>query len=178
MSRALSRWSLAWSGMPQVHTASYCAWRVAQFVGVSRSWVRAYMRCMACWPAGRGRGEEDAEIFPGAGLRGADGADDLRCPAVHAGRALRRRGGQDEPPDEGGPHQRDLLGDEAADGEAQQIGLAKVQAGGEGDSVAGHLLDGVRGDAGGPADSGVVEGDDPSARGQRVDQRGVPAVQV
>jgi hypothetical protein len=71
---------------------------------------------------------------------------------VHAGRALRRRGDQDEPSDESGPHQRDLLGDEAADGEAQNVGLAEVQAGGEGDSVARHLLDGVWGGAGGPAE--------------------------
>src|SRR5712692_4507306 len=59
--------------------------------------------------------------------------------------------------DEGRPHQRDLLRDEAADGEAEQVGLADPHRGREGDGIAGHLLDGVRAGAGGAADSGVVE---------------------
>jgi hypothetical protein len=42
----------------------------------------------------------------------------------------------------------------------------------------GHLLDGVRGGAGGAAHPGTVERDDPPRRGQRVDQRRIPVVQV
>ena len=96
-------------GIPHVQTASYCASRVAQVVALSRSSVRACMRCRLAGrpPARRGRGEEDIEVFPGPGFGGADGADDLGGPAVHAGRALRRGGRQDKPPHEGRPGQRD-----------------------------------------------------------------------
>jgi hypothetical protein len=59
-------------------------------------------------------------------------------PAVHAGRALRRRRREDQAPDQGRPAQGDLLGDEA----------------------------------------GVADGDHPAGPGQRVDQRGVPGVEV
>ena len=48
----------------------------------------------------------------------------------------------------------------------------------ERDGVARHLLDGVRGGAGGAADSGVVERHDPPGRRQRVDQRRVPVVEI
>jgi hypothetical protein len=53
---------------------------------------------------------------------------------VHAGRALRRRGGQDQPADDRRPHQCDLLGDEAADGEAEQVDLAELHGGDERDA--------------------------------------------
>jgi hypothetical protein len=65
-------------------------------------------------------GEEHVQVCLLAGLRRADRADDLGRPAVHAGRALRRRGRENQPADDGRPHQRDLLGDEAANGEAEQ----------------------------------------------------------
>jgi hypothetical protein len=97
---------------------------------------------------------------------------------VHAGGALRGRGGQHQPADDGRPGQRDLLRDEAADGEPQQVNLAEVHCGEERDGVAGHLLDGARRCAAGAADSGVVDGDDPPGQGQRVDQRGIPVVEV
>jgi hypothetical protein len=90
----------------------------------------------------------------------------------------RRRGGEDEPANDRRPHQRDLLGNEAADGETEQVGVVKLHGGEERDRVAGHLLDGVRGGSGGTADSGVVEGHDPPGRRQRVDQRRIPVVQV
>jgi hypothetical protein len=71
-----------------------------------------------------------------------------------------------------------MLRDEAADGEAEQVGLADPHGGEERDGVAGHLPDGLRGGAGGAADPGVVERHDPPGRRQRLDQRRVPVVQV
>lgn len=64
------------------------------------------------------------------------------------------------------------------DGEAEQIRLAELHGGDERDGIADPRLDGIRGGAGGAADSGVVEGHDPPGRCQRVDQRGVLVVQV
>ncbi len=107
-------------GDTPVQTASYCASRVAHVVASSRSSVLAYMRRSACWPAfqaGGRRGEEHDQVCLGPGLRCADRADDLGRPAMHAGRALGRRGRENQPADDGGQHQRDLLRDEAADGE-------------------------------------------------------------
>jgi hypothetical protein len=48
----------------------------------------------------------------------------------------------------------------------------------ESDGVAGHRLDGVRRLAGGGADACVVEGDHAAIRGQRIDERGVPVVEI
>jgi hypothetical protein len=45
---------------------------------------------------------------------------------VHAGGALRRCGSEDQPSHDGWPGQRDLLRDEAADGEAEEIRLADL----------------------------------------------------
>src|ERR1017187_10417560 len=97
---ALSRSSAEWSGMPQAHTASYCASRVAQLVISSRSSVLGpRVHAAEClFPgllAGLGGGEEHAEIFLRAGLRGANRADHGGRPAVHAGRALRSRRRED-----------------------------------------------------------------------------------
>jgi hypothetical protein len=78
---------------------------------LSQSWLRAYMRLRAAWPgqpAGFGAGEEYAEVLLRVGLRGADGADHLRGPAVHDGRALRFRGDQHYPPGDRGPDQRGI----------------------------------------------------------------------
>jgi hypothetical protein len=97
---------------------------------------------------------------------------------VHARGALRRRGRQDQPSHDGRPGQGNLLRDEAADGEPQQVNLAEFHGGDEGDGVAGHLLHAVRCCPGGAADSGVVERDDTPGRCQRVDQRGIPVVEV
>jgi hypothetical protein len=49
---------------------------------------------------------------------------------------------------------------------AQQVHPAQLQGGDECEGITGHLLDGVRGAAGRPADPGVVEGDDPPGGGQ------------
>jgi hypothetical protein len=97
---------------------------------------------------------------------------------VHAGRALGRGGGQHQLADDRRAGQGDLLGHEAADGKTQEVHLAELHRGDERDGVAGHLLDGVRGGAGGVADPAVVERDDPPVAGQRVDQRGIPVVQI
>ena len=136
----------------------------------------------ASWPACRldeDRAKNTLEVFLRAGLRGADGADDLGRPAVHAGRALRRRGRQDQPSHDGRPDQRDLLRDEAADGEPEHVDLAEFHGGDERDGVAGHLLHDVAAyfpvEPPTPALSNVMTR---RCRGQRVDQRGIPVVQV
>jgi hypothetical protein len=61
---------------------------------------------------------------------------------------------EDQPPDQGGSAQGDLLGHEAADGEPEQVNLAEAERGVEGDRVPRRLLDRVRGRAGRAADAG------------------------
>ena len=97
---------------------------------------------------------------------------------MHADCALRRRGGQHNPPGDRRPDQRDLLGDEAADGEPEQVHLAQLQGGDKRDRFPRHLSHGARCRSRGAADARVVEGDDPPACCQRVNQRGIPAVEV
>jgi hypothetical protein len=84
---------------------------------------------------------------------------------VRTGGALRRRGRKDQAPDHGRPDQRDLLRDEATDGETQEVNLAEVHGGDESDRVMRHLPDRVRGDAGRTAYPCVVKGDDPPVHG-------------
>ena len=107
-----------------------------------------------------------------------DRADDLRRPAVHPGRALRCRRREHDPPQQVGADQRDLLRDEAAEREAEQVDPLEVQCVEEGDRVVRHRLDGARRPAGRGADADVVEGNHASIRGERVDQRRVPVVEV
>ena len=97
---------------------------------------------------------------------------------MHVGRAPGRRRGQHQPPDDGRSHQRDLLRDETSDGKAEQVCLIELHRSQEGDGIAGHLLDSVRGAAGGTADPGVVERHDAPCQSQRVNQRWVPVVEV
>jgi hypothetical protein len=111
-------------------------------------------------------------------LRRTDCADDLRRPAVHPGRTLRRCGREHDAPQEIRADERDLLGDEAADREAEQIDPLKVHCLEEGDGAVGHRFDRVRRRAGGRADADVVEGDHASLCGERVDESGVPVVEV
>jgi hypothetical protein len=70
------------------------------------------------------------------------------------------------------------LGDEAADGEAEQIDTLKVHRLDEGDGVVGHGFDRARRPAGCGADADIVECDHASIGGERIDQRGVPVVEV
>jgi hypothetical protein len=84
---------------------------------------------------------------------------------VHAGRAAEGGGGQDQPADQVRPDQSYLLCDEATDGVAEDVGLAELEGGEEGDGVVRHLLDDVRRGPGGAADAGVVERHDPPGRG-------------
>ena len=97
---------------------------------------------------------------------------------MQAGCALRRRGGQHNPPGDRWPDQRDLLGDAAADGEPEQVHLAQLQGGDERDGFPRHLSHGARCRSRGAADARVVEGDDPPACCQGVNQRRIPAVEV
>ena len=57
----------------------------------------------------------------------AGGGGDVVAPAVHARRALRTGCRQDESADERRPHQRDLLRDEAADREPEQVDLDEAE---------------------------------------------------
>jgi hypothetical protein len=53
-SRLAHRDRSEWFGCPQAQTASYCASRVCQLVGASRSIVRApKIRLRSAWPAAR-----------------------------------------------------------------------------------------------------------------------------
>jgi hypothetical protein len=88
---------------------------------------------------------------------------------VQPGRALRGRRREDQAPDQGRPAQGDLLGDEAADREAEQVNLAEPERGDEGDRVPRRLLERVRGGAGRATDAGVVKGDHLAGPGERVD---------
>jgi hypothetical protein len=97
---------------------------------------------------------------------------------VHPGGALRRGGCEHDPPQQIGADERDLLSDEAADGETEQIDSLEFHRLEEGNGVVGHRLDGARRPAGGGADAGVVEGDHAAIRGERIDQRGVPVVEI
>lgn len=68
------------------------------------------------------------------------------------------------------------LGDGAADGQAQHVGLLQAEAAEESRGVVGQVLDGVGGLAAGPGDPGVVEQDHRPAGGQPVGDQGIPVV--
>ena len=107
-----------------------------------------------------------------------DTLDDVRGPALHAWTTLGAGAREDQlvHPFRGGD--RDLLGHEAAEGEAEQVDLLKVESVEEGDGVDGHLLDRVGGRAGRAAHADVVEQDHLTVRGDAVDQDRVPVVDV
>ena len=167
--------------MPHAHTASYCAWRVCHVVGSSRSVVLpedapgGLLARLATRVRG---GEEDGEVSLGARLRLTDRGDHLRRPAVHPRRTLRCRGREHDASQQVGADERDLLRDEAAEREAEQIDPLKAHRLDEGDGVVGHRFDGARRPAGRGADADVVERDHASIRGERVDERGIPVVEV
>jgi hypothetical protein len=70
------------------------------------------------------------------------------------------------------------LRDEAANREAEQIDLLKVQCFEERNRVVGHRLNRVRRPARRSGDADVVERDHPSIRRECVDERGIPVVEV
>jgi hypothetical protein len=70
------------------------------------------------------------------------------------------------------------LRDEAADRESEQIDSLKIHRLEKGDGAVGHRFDRVRRGAGGRADADVVERDHTSVRSERVDESGVPVVEV
>ena len=126
---------------------------------------------------GRAR-EEDAEVPVGIGLGLAHGSDHLGCPAVHPGGAARGCRREDQATDHRRPDQRDLLGDEAADREAEEVDRAELEGLEERDGIARHLRDRARRRARRSAHPGVVERHDSPVARQRVDQRGIPVVEV
>jgi hypothetical protein len=77
-----------------------------------------------------------------------------------------------------GADESDLLRDEAPDREAEQVDPLKLHRLEEGDRVVRHCFDGPRRRAGRGSDADVVERDHSSIRSERVDERGVPVVEV
>ena len=74
--------------------------------------------------------------------------------------ALRARASEDKFADKVGVLDDECLGDEAAEGEGEDVDLAEPQGLDERVGVVGHGLDGVGHLAGGGADAAVVKGDD------------------
>jgi hypothetical protein len=97
---------------------------------------------------------------------------------VHVAPALGAGAGQDEAAHRPGAAQDDLLGDEATQGEAEQVVAGHLEGVEEGDGVAGHLFDGAGSGAGGAGDAGVVDEDELALGGDGVDEQGVPVVQA
>jgi hypothetical protein len=75
---------------------------------------------------GRAR-EEHAEVTVGVAVGLADRSDHVGRPAVHPGGAARGRRREDHATDRRRPDQCDLLGDEAADREAQEVDRAELE---------------------------------------------------
>jgi hypothetical protein len=75
---------------------------------------------------GRAR-EEEAEVSVGIALGLAHSSDHLGCPAVHPGGAARGCRREDQATDYCRPDQRDVLGDEAADREAEEVHSAELE---------------------------------------------------
>src|SRR5271154_4972864 len=72
-------------------------------------------------------GEKDVEVAFGVRFWLAHRVDHLGGPAMHPGPALRRRGRQDNAPYQVRPDECDLLGNEAADREPEDIDESEVQ---------------------------------------------------
>ena len=103
---------------------------------------------------------------------------DLVRPAVDPRRAPRCGAGEHEPADQPRTHQRQLLGDIAAEREAEHVDLGQPERVDEAQHVAGHVLDVVRNRTGRGADAAVVEQDDLALLRDAVDERGIPGVEV
>jgi hypothetical protein len=90
--------------------------------------------------------------------------------------ARRSGAGQDQPANQVRLPGRDGLGDEASEGEAQEVDLSHPQGTDEDNGVFRHGVDGGRHPARSAADTAVVEDDDVSVCGDPVDDSGVPVV--
>jgi hypothetical protein len=97
---------------------------------------------------------------------------------MHLGGAAGGGRGEDHATGHRRSDQRDLLGDEAAEREAEEVDRVELEGLEERDGIARHLGDRARGGARRSGHSGVVERDDPPVARQRVDQSGVPVVEV
>jgi hypothetical protein len=97
---------------------------------------------------------------------------------MHSGAASWRGGGQHKPAYRVRPDESDLLGNEAADREPQEVNERKVQRVEKVDSVARHLLDLVRCYSGRDPDTDVVERDDAPLGAHSVDEWRVPIIEV
>src|SRR6201987_1694533 len=133
---------------------------------------------LARLPTRRRRGEKDVEITLRVRLRLAHRIDYLGGPAVHAGPASWRGGGQHNSAHHIGPDKCDLLGNEAADREPEDIDAWNIQCGDESNGIAGHLLDCVGSVSGRGPDARIVERYDAPLSGQGVDQGRVPILQI
>lgn len=91
--------------------------------------------------------------------------------------ALGPGAGEDEFADELGVLHHQGLGDEAAEGEGEDVDFVEPERRDEGVGVIGHRLDTVRHLTGRGSDTAVVEGDDVTALGDGVDDARVPVVQ-
>ena len=100
------------------------------------------------------------------------------APAVQVRAALRCRAGEHEATDQSRAQEHELLGDVAAEREPEQVDLLDPEGVDEGERVASHRGDVLRDDAGGTANTAVVEEDHLSILRQAVDERWVPAVEV
>ena len=91
---------------------------------------------------------------------------------------LRCRAGEHEATDQARAQEHELLGDVAAEREAQQIDLLQAEGVDERERVASHGGDVLRDDARRAANTAVVDEDDLSILRQAVDERRVPVVEV
>jgi hypothetical protein len=122
--------------------------------------------------------EQRQQVF-GAGLvAGGGGIHVVVGEAVHILAALRSGARERETSHEPRPDEHELLRHEPAEREGQQVDLAQLERLEEPQRVVRHGGHRARCVAGRSADAGVVERDHLAHRGEGVDERGVPVVEV
>lgn len=130
-------------------------------------------------PALAARREEQIEFWI---TEGQQALDDERprnpANALDPGPARRPRAGKDGAADEIGCVEEDLLRDEAAEREANQVGRLQSQRPDRGDRVGGHFGHTERCRAAGITDTAVVERIDRPNRRQTLDDPGIEIVEV
>ena len=150
-------------------------------MALSRSFVRSSSRARNSFRGSapvRGPGEEEELLGVLAGEQSSRGVE--VGDAGHLVDAIAARGagsGEDHLAHEPRLLLRDHLGDHAAHREPEQVDLIEAEGADEGHRVVRHLLDGRWGGSTGSADTSVVEGDDPTPRGDAVHDWGIPVVQ-